>query len=57
MLFDPNSLIGYELIYISNGQNLNKSIEEACLKLVNKEFILQKFYDLKKGEKIFVCIY
>ena len=57
MLFDPNSLIGYELIDISNGQNLNKEIEEACLKLVNKEFILQKFYDLKKGEKIFVCIY
>ena len=57
ILYNPNSLIAYELIQLSNGQNLEKPIEENCLNLPFKEFIFQEFPYMKKGEKIFICIY
>ncbi len=57
ILYNSKSLIAYDLFELQNGQNLEKPIEGNCLKLSYKEFIFQEFSYMKKGEKIFICIY
>jgi hypothetical protein len=55
-LYNPYSLIAYELFELSNGKDLENPISENCLHLHHKEFIFQEL-PLKKGEKLFICIY
>ena len=56
ILYNPYSLIAYELFELSNGKDLENPISENCLHLHHKEFIFQEL-PLKKGEKLFICIY